>query len=250
MERQLSDSSGLFRESLEQGVHGDSHPNLAAASVICVIDRDQAVCRQIAELLDNDFFTVHAFQTVGQFHAQSRSQPDCLLVDFTQQDATLAALQVLQEQRYGCVAPVIVTGSGIVGDAVRYMKAGAADYIAKPLSEEFTLDCIRRTSAVGRANRVRVAPILAARAKVNSLTKREKQVLDLMVAGRSSQGVSEELQISIRTAELYRARIRMKFEAKNFVDVLHIAHTAARLTPRADQRDPAAILRLSPLSRP
>lgn len=230
MYRNQSCNDECFQGSID--LDGQSLSTSSAAPVVCLIDRDLTVLGQITDALTEQHFVVHSYESVREFRTLDNSVPDCLMVDFARQNTSLSELQNLLGTRHGCIAPVIITGSGNVGDAVRYMKAGAADYLAKPLNPTSLLDCIRRTSTIGRANRTKAAPLLAAKAKIDLLTRRERQVLDLLIGGCSHRAVSEELHISKRTAELYRARIKTKLEAKNFVDVLHIALLAAQLPPK------------------
>jgi FixJ family two-component response regulator len=195
MYQHSGDKSGTFQDIIKHGDKDGDIANHAGPPAICVIDRDERIRELIAAALDKELFVVRTYETVAEFLIQDQFQPECLLVDFAGQSAGLADLLGLIEKRNGCAVPVIVIGSDSIGAAVQCMKAGASDYVAKPLNEATLADCVRRMSAIGRTNRAKTAHIVAAKAKVNSLTKREKQVLDLMIGGRSNRAVGAELDI-------------------------------------------------------
>jgi FixJ family two-component response regulator len=128
----------------------------------------------------------------------------------------------------GIFLPVVfITGHADVQLAVDAMKAGAADFIEKPFDAETMLRSLEKALAAGRQTRNRVAEAKAAGELLERLTAREKQVLDLLVAGQSHKVAARSLGISHRTVEIHRAHIMEKTGAKNLSDLVRIALAAS-----------------------
>jgi two-component system response regulator FixJ len=240
MYRHLGDNSGTFHDIIGLGGSTRGIAESAATPVVCVLGCDDRTRNLIIVLLEKEKFSVQSYETIAEFRARSETQPDCLLVDLAGLGATMADILRVLEKRNGRTTPVIVIGPASVGAAVQYMKAGASDCLPKPLNETALIECVRRMSAIGQANRRKAEHIAAAKAKLESLTERERQVLDLMISGRTNQAVGEELNISGRTAEHYRERIKAKFEAKHLVEILYTAIVAMQSVSHesGNQREP------------
>lgn len=232
--RHLDFGSEVFQDIKTSGCSA----HRTATPVVCVIDPAEGRRKRIASTLENDTCAVQAYGTIAEFCAATKFQPDCVLIDFDGLGMTISDVLGMLEKRSGCAIPVAVIGPESVGAAVRCMKAGASDCIAKPLDAAALIECTRRMCAIGRANRVTAAHISAAKAKLDLLTEREKQVLNLMIGGCTNQAVGDELNISGRTAEHYRARIKLKFEAKHLAEVVHTAMIAMQAVPHAGEGEP------------
>ncbi len=131
----------------------------------------------------------------------------------------------------GIDAPVVImTGHGDVRLAVRAMKAGALDFIEKPFDDRAILASIKEAIAkhAARLTPKQVDAELAAR--FESLTTREREVLDLLVAGDPNKVIAYRLQISPRTVEIHRARVMEKMQAKSLP---HLVRIAMELTHRS-----------------
>ena len=120
--------------------------------------------------------------------------------------------------------PVIVlTGHGNVQVAVHAMKAGAVDFVEKPFDNELLLDRIQKAVAESvRADGERVKRNEIAN-RMRLLSPRERQVLDLVVAGETNKGVARHLDISERTVEIHRANVMRKMQAKSLADLVKMA---------------------------
>ena len=123
---------------------------------------------------------------------------------------------------------VFITGHADVQLAVNAMKAGAVDFIEKPFDSEALLGSVAKALAAGRHVRDRVAEAKASGELLNRLTMRERQVLDLLVAGQSHKVAARALGISHRTVEIHRAHIMEKTNSNNLSDLVRIALTASR----------------------
>ncbi len=195
---------------------------------IFIVDDDEAIRDSLQLLLRaSGFGNVVAYASARDFLAQAEPAPgECLLLDVRMPE--MDGLELQQElNRRGIKLPVIImTGHGDVPIAVRAMKAGAADFIEKPFSDELLLDCVRRA-------RVHAAETLRERGeaeetkrRLETLTPREREVLQGMVAGRPNKLIAYDLGISPRTVEIHRARVMEKMQARSLSALVRMALAA------------------------
>jgi len=200
---------------------------MTATATIFIVDDDEAVRESLGLLLETSGYRTVAFASGEEFLAALvRDAEGCLLVDVRMPG--LGGLEVQQElQRRGSAVPAIVmTGHGDVPLAVRAMRAGAADFIEKPFSDETILASIARALsqiAVHRQEHARSAEILA---HVDLLTAREREVLTELIAGHPNKVIAHHLSISPRTVEIHRARVMDKMQARNLSDLVRMALAA------------------------
>jgi two-component system response regulator FixJ len=108
---------------------------------------------------------------------------------------------------------IVITGQGDIAHAVEAMKAGAVDFIEKPFDDEVLVGAIRTALARRAGDRERDAQAAEARACLKTLSERERQVLEGLVAGKPNKIIAHELDISARTVEIYRANVMTKMQA-------------------------------------
>ena len=196
---------------------------------VFVIDDDKAVRHFLRGLIASVNLRVEAFASAQEFLAAYRSSsPGCLLLDIRMPG--MSGLELQQELSVrGIDLPVIVlTGHGDVQVAVHAMKAGAVDFIEKPFNNELLLDRVQKAVAKSvdtYENRIKRDEILNRR---KLLTPRERQVLDLVVAGESNKGIARHLHISEKTVEIHRANVMGKMQAKSLADLVKIVSTLER----------------------
>lgn len=220
-----------------------SGPFTVAAIGCDALSRD-VICR----ILRGDGMVVNAYETIGSFSADGGSKPDCVIVDLSQQTVGITELLCILKERDVCAVPAIVAGSASVLSVVQFMKDGAADFLSTPFDDGQVKDRVRCAVVTGRCSRESGTQIMAARALLESLTPRERQVLDLLVGGRSNQDAGNELKISRRTVEMYRARIKAKFQTNNFTHVVHAVVAATQPVPKSAGDAKVTPIRLSPPS--
>lgn len=196
---------------------------------VFVIDDDKAVRHFLRGLIASVNLRVEAFTSAQEFLAAYRSSsPGCLLLDIRMPG--MSGLELQQELSVrGIDLPVIVlTGHGNVQVAVHAMKAGAVDFIEKPFNNELLLDRVQKAVAKSvdtYEDRIKRDEILNRR---KLLTPRERQVLDLVVAGESNKGIARHLHISEKTVEIHRAHVMGKMRAKSLADLVKIVSTLER----------------------
>ena len=145
----------------------------------------------------------------------------CLITDMRMPGMTgLELLHELQAQACGLPA-IVVTGHGDVPLAVEAMKAGAIDFIEKPFDQEAILSAVR--AALERAGRSDSGEGPAIAARLASLSERERQVLDGLIAGHPNKIIAHDLGISPRTVEVYRANLMTKMAARSLSELIRMA---------------------------
>ncbi|MCD6680643.1 MAG: response regulator transcription factor [Burkholderiaceae bacterium] len=208
-------------------------PEPRGGGLVYVVDDDEAVRDSTRWLLEANGFEVATFAGAEEFLEQL---PDpepiaCLLLDVRMPG--MSGLELHEELvRRGSTLPLIfVTGHGDVPMAVSQMKKGAYDFLEKPFSDaqlrQLVGECLKRAEALARNRR----DDRDAHERVERLTARERQVLDLIVSGRLNKQIADDLGISIKTVEAHRANIMDKLGARTMADLMRIALRAAGERP-------------------
>lgn len=202
--------------------------------VVHVIDDDDAVRESLAFLLGTADVRVRTFNSAKVFlDSMPGIEPGCVVTDVRMPG--MSGIELLAElKRRGFGAPVIViTGQGDVPLAVEAMKLGAFDFIEKPYDDVQLLAAVRsalRDSERRGVEEQRKADVLA---RLGSLSQRERQVLDGLVAGNPNKTIAFDLGISPRTVEIYRANVMDKMGASSLSDLVRMA-ILADSTPSGD----------------
>jgi two-component system response regulator FixJ len=197
---------------------------VSAEPPVFIVDDDPAVRDSLAVLLKASGFGVETFDSATQFLASGgAARRGCLIADIRMPDMDGLALQEELGRRGAALSVVVVTGHGDVPLAVRAMKAGAVDFLEKPFDDETLLLSVRRASREASSVENRIAARQDAKTRLAELTRREREVLDLVVAGRANKVIAFELKISPRTVELHRARVMDKMQARTVADLVRTA---------------------------
>ncbi|HEX2243210.1 MAG TPA: response regulator [Gammaproteobacteria bacterium] len=151
-------------------------------------------------------------------------RPGCLVLDIRMPDMTGLELQRELLQRKAHIPIVFITGHADVPMAVETMKGGAVDFIQKPFRDQDLIDCIQHALIKDAENRACLNKASDIQTRLESLTVRERQVLDLILAGKANKVIAAELGITDRTVEVHRARVMEKMKAGS------LAHLVAMIT--------------------
>jgi len=203
---------------------------MQAEPTIHIVDDDGAVRRSLECLLHAAGFKSMAYETALSFlDAAPGASAGCVLLDVRMPEMDGLELQA-RLNRLGCPLPVIVmTGGGEVEDAVRAMKAGAVDFIEKPFDDERLFGAIEEALTMsGRSTRNRETAEAAER--IGTPSRRERQVLDALSAGRPNKVIAYELGISVRTVEVHRARMLERLGVRSLAEAIRLA-VLATLAP-------------------
>ena len=196
-------------------------------ALVYVVDDDEAVRDSLGWLLEANGFAVRSFASAEDFlaHITGERTPgvSCLVADVRMPG--MSGLELHDEMlRKGLEIPLIfITGHGDVPMAVASMKKGAADFLEKPFNDEqlcaLVRDCLLRATIRQRTS----AEDRRASERIEKLTQRERQVLELIVAGRLNKQIADDLSISIKTVEAHRANIMDKLGARTMADLMKTA---------------------------
>lgn len=194
---------------------------MTANGVVHIVDDDDAVRQSLAFLLSSAGLPVRLYDSASAFLAGlSTPQDGCLITDVRMPGMSgIDLLKALREK--ACSMPaIVITGHGDVPLAVEAMKAGAVDFIEKPFEEEAILTAVRRALEQGSDEN---GDEIVVAAKLATLSERERQVLEGLVAGHPNKTIAHELGISPRTVEVYRANLMAKMQAKSLSELIRMA---------------------------
>ena len=194
---------------------------MTANGVVHIVDDDEAVRQSLAFLLSSAGLPVRLYESASAFLAGlAAPQTGCLITDIRMPGMSgIDLLKALREKSYSMPA-IVITGHGDVPLAVEAMKAGAVDFIEKPFEQESILNAVKRAleqNADANGDGIVVAARLA------TLSERERQVLEGLVAGHPNKTIAHELGISPRTVEVYRANLMAKMQAKSLSELVRMA---------------------------
>ena len=197
------------------------------APVIYVVDDDRRIREALRSVLEDDGRTVEDFASCEAFLESYRpGREACLLIDAYLPGMTgLELLQRLSDDGHR-MPSVMITGKADVTMAVQAMKAGASDFIEKPISREELLACVERALAHSQDASKLVAWREAAAGHFEGLTRRQKQIMDLVLAGHPSKNIAADLGISQRTVENHRAAIMKRTGVKSLPALARLAIAA------------------------
>jgi FixJ family two-component response regulator len=198
-----------------------------------VVDDDSGVRNAMRILLKSVGIDATLYASAQEFLAAYQpSQPGCLVLDIRMPGMSGLELQQQLNLR-GAVIPVIfMTGHGDIPMAVEAMQHGAFDFLQKPFRDQDLLDRIQRAIAKDAELRKSLGEHSRIRAHLDTLTAREREVLDLMTQGKQNKSIAQDLGVSPRTVEIHRARVMEKMNAHSVAELvrmmLDLDHATAR----------------------
>lgn len=191
---------------------------------VFVVDDDDAVRESLRALLEAAAFHVDDFGSAAAFlDAYKPPRPGCLVADIRMPDMDGLGLQEELARRHIALPVIVITGHGDVPLAVRAMKAGAVDFIEKPFDENLLLDSVERALESGRRLKSHASFSQMVIDRAGGLTRRERQVLEHLIAGQPNKVIAYELDISPRTVEVHRANLMEKMQARNLSELVRMA---------------------------
>lgn len=207
----------------------DSGQQRSVGPTVFLVDDDQSVRQALQWLIESIELKVAAFASADQFlEAFDPDAPGCLVVDVRMPGMSGLELQQ-QLARRQCRLPVIViTGHGDVPMCVRAFEAGAFAFLEKPVNEQQLLDHIQKAIEEDHQLRARGSANVELAPRLELLTEREREVMDLMLAGRSLKQIASQLGISVPTCSKHRARVLDKTEVVNEVELVRLMLTGKR----------------------
>jgi FixJ family two-component response regulator len=197
---------------------------MTAHAVIHFVDDDDSLRSALQRLLTAAGHRVKAYASAGEFLLDPPADaPGCLLLDLSMPGPSGLELQEALK-RHDIRLPVIfLTGHGDLATGVRAMKAGAMDFLTKPVEREPLLAAIARALEADAAQRASRSADAELQARFARLTAREREVFDLVVAGRLNKQIADVLGVAERTVKAQRAQVMAKLGAANAAELGRIA---------------------------
>lgn len=197
--------------------------------VVHVIDDDAAMRDSLAFLMDTADLQARTYESAIAFLDQLPTPgPGCILTDVRMPE--MSGLELVGRlKELGVELPVVVmTGHADVPLAIQAMKAGVHDFIEKPFDDEVLLGAVRSALAIGLDQAARADESASIRARLDSLSGRERDVLQGLVDGQPNKVIAYELGISPRTVEIYRANVMTKMAAGSLSELVRMALAVER----------------------
>lgn len=195
---------------------------MSERQTVHIVDDDAAVRDSLSLLLELKGIAARSFPSAEAFLESYDGRPGCVVVDLRMPGMSGLALQA-ELQRRGIALPLImVTAYGDVPTARAALKAGAFDFVEKPIEEERLVATLQAAIEAAQAERASAEEQAAFRARLARLTEREREVLDMVVEGRHNREIAEALAISARTVEVYRARMMEKLQVRRLPDLVRL----------------------------
>ncbi|MCX7169810.1 MAG: response regulator transcription factor [Proteobacteria bacterium] len=191
---------------------------------VFIVDDDQAVARSLRWLIETVRLRVETFASAQAFiDGYDASKPGCLVLDVRMPGMSGLELQERLAAQRIHVPIIYITGHGDVQMAVRAVQSGAFDFIEKPFNDQDLLDRIQKAIVFDAGQRGKDAQRAQLRALFASLTPREREVLDLVVEGKSNKAIANYFGLSAKTVEVHRANMMEKMQARSVADLVKMA---------------------------
>jgi len=189
--------------------------------MIHIVDDDKAISDSLSLLMKSEGIQTVTYESAEDFLSGYKpAKTECLLLDIGMPG--MSGLELINElkKRNTSLRVIFITGHGDISMAVQAMRAGATDFIEKPFDSNYlirrTMDCLEECICLSDSIELKQQMI----DRLSRLTKRERQVMDLLVDGKQNKIIAQELNISVRTVELHRAKVMEKLNAHSLSDVV------------------------------
>lgn len=193
--------------------------------ILYIVDDDPEVRRALSRLLRAAGYTTRTYGSASEFlvSGEARISAGCIILDLA-----MPGLNGLELQQclaaYGCHRPIIfLTGNGDISKSVRAMKAGAVNFLTKPVDDRELLAAVEEALRVDAAERTAQSNRHSVSERLNTLTRREREVFEHVVAGRLNKQIAADLGIVEKTIKVHRARVMRKMHAGSIVELVHLA---------------------------
>lgn len=189
---------------------------------VFIVDDDAGIRRSVGMLLKSVGLETVAFENPAAFLKAELDHAGCILLDVRMPGMSGIEVQRrLAEEEIG-IPVIFMTGHGDVGMAVRAMRQGAFEFLEKPIEDQVLIDSVLDALAVDDERRRTLAQKRSAMDLVSRLTRREREIAELLANGGSTRGIAEQLALSARTVEGYRSRIMMKLEITSLAQLVRV----------------------------
>jgi FixJ family two-component response regulator len=210
------------RSTPPSALHSDS----GEQPVVIIVDDDAAIREALSDLLSSAGYETLCFGTTrGFLEAEAVDGPGCVILDVRMPGASGLDLQRQMAQSDGAKPVIFLTGHGDIPMTVQAMKAGAVDFLTKPVRDQTLLDAVAAALAKDATQRSEAAIARHNTRQFETLTRREREVFQLVALGRVNKQIAFELGISEVTVKLHRSNVMRKMEAGSIGDLIRFWQT-------------------------
>ena len=196
-------------------------------SLVFLIDDDASVRKGVSRLLRSAGYNSETFGSASDFLTREQhSGPACVIVDVRMPGINGIDLQDVLIQRRREEQLVFITGHGNIAMCAQAMKSGAIDFLPKPFRDTELLDCVERALARSADQRRREAEKAEARRRLDLLTPREFEVMQLVVTGMLNKQIASELGTAEKTVKVHRGRVMKKLDATSVPELMRLVEMA------------------------
>lgn len=204
-----------------------------AAAIVFVVDDDAAMRQSLSNLIRSVGLRVEAFASAQEFLRSKRPDvPGCLVLDVRLPGLSGLDLQKRMAEADIEIPIIFITGHGDIPMTVRAMKAGAVEFLTKPFRDQDLLDAVQQALERDRTARAQREVIDELRARLESLTPREQQVMGLVVAGLLNKQIAGKLGTSETTVKVHRHQVMEKMGADSLAELVRMADRLKIPTPK------------------
>jgi FixJ family two-component response regulator len=194
-----------------------------APHVVHVVEDDESSRNASSRLLRSAGYVVRVYATGAEFLANLPAEAGCVVLDLRLPGPSGLELQDVLAKAENPLPIVFLTGHGDIPKSVRAMRAGAVDFLTKPVDGSVLLDAVARAIVRDTANRLVRARQKTARTRYNRLTPREREVFAHLISGQLNKQVGFDLGITERTTKIHRHQVLAKMEADSVADLVRVA---------------------------
>lgn len=193
---------------------------------VFIVDDDASVRAALEDLLGSIGLNVQSFGTVQEFLDSKR--PDvagCIVLDVRLPGTSGLEFQRLLARSEINLPVIFISGHSDIAISVQAMKLGAIEFLTKPLREQELVDAVQFGIARERARRQEARRLAGVKERLQSLTPREREVFELVIAGRQSKIIAADLKLSVMTVKVHRSHVMRKMGAKSLIDLARMANS-------------------------
>jgi FixJ family two-component response regulator len=193
-------------------------------SIVFVVDDDSSIREALTDLITSIGLSVKAFKSAQEFLDHQRPDaPACLVLDVRLPGRSGLDLQRELARSHVPIPIIFISGHGDIPMSVRAIKEGAVEFLTKPFRDQELIDAIQQALEADRAGRQERARVAELRRRYESLTKREREVMKLVVSGLPNKQIAGELGSSEVTIKMHRGQVMRKMKAQSVVELAHMA---------------------------
>ncbi len=191
-------------------------------ATVFIIDDDADFRESVQWLLESTSYTIESYASAQAFLDDYDQRPGCMLLDVRMPEISGLALQQIMQERDIRLPVIVLTGHGDVPMAVTAMKNGALDFLEKPFDDDVLLKLVDRAMREAEQRFSQQNEERELRELYDTLSRREREVMDLVVTGNSNREIAETLGISPKTVEVHRSRVMGKMRAESLAQLVQM----------------------------